>query len=59
MEVYLKSIYWTQRHVVYTAFTHGILSRWNYLIRCIPDIGNLLSPLEEVIHTKLLNGCIQ
>ena len=24
------------------------------MVRCIPDIGDLLCPLEEVIHTKLL-----
>ena len=44
----------TQLHVAYAAFTHGVISRWNYLVRCIPDIGDLLSPLEEVIRTKLL-----
>ena len=31
-----------------------VISRWNYLVRCIPDIGDLLHPLEDVIHTKLL-----
>jgi len=41
-------------HAAYAAFTHGIMSRWNYLIRCIPDIGSLLCPLGEVIRTKLL-----
>ena len=41
----------TQPHV---AFTHGIISRWNYLVRYIPDVGDLLCHLEEVIRTKLL-----
>jgi len=50
----LSEISVTQPHAAYAAFTHEIMSRWNYLIRCIPDIGSLLCPLEEVIRTKPL-----
>ena len=50
----LSDVSVTQPHAAYAAFTHGIIGRWDYLIRCIPDISDLLCPLEEVIHTKLL-----
>ena len=29
-------------HAAYAAFTHGVIGRWNYLVRCIPDINDLL-----------------
>ena len=44
----------TQPHVAYAAFTHGLVSKWNYLTRTVPNIGNLLQPLEEVIRRKFL-----
>ena len=50
----LSEISVTQPHSAYAAFTHGVIGRSNYLVRCIPDIGDLLCPLEEVNHTKLL-----
>ena len=39
-------------HAAYAAFTygHGSFSRWSYLMRNIPDIADLLQPLEDVIH---------
>ena len=30
------------------------MSKWNYLTRTVPNIGNLLQPLEEVIRRKFL-----
>ena len=44
----LADISVTQPHAAYAAFTHGVISRWNYLVRCILDVGDLLHPLEEV-----------
>ena len=35
---------------MHAAFTHGLFSRWSYLMRTIPDITDLLQPLEDVIH---------
>ena len=32
----LADISVTQPYVAYAAFTHGVISRWNYLVRCIP-----------------------
>ena len=37
-------------HAAYAAFTHGLFSRWSYLLHTIPDITDLLQPLEDVIH---------
>ena len=50
----LSSIATTQPHAAYAAFTHGLTSRWNYLSRTIPDIGELLQPLEIAIRHKFL-----
>ena len=44
----------TQPHAAYAAFVHGVVSRWNYLIRCIPNVCEFLLPLEEIIRTKFL-----
>ena len=46
----------TQPQAAYAAFTHGVMSKWTYLTRTIPNIGNLLSPLEEVIRQKFLTS---
>lgn len=47
---YLSTIAHTQPHAAYAAFTHGLMGKWNYLIRTIPNIGDLLKPLEAVIR---------
>ena len=44
----------TQPHAAYAAFTHGFTSRWTFLARTTPNIGNLLQPLEEAIRLKFL-----
>ena len=44
----------TQPHAAYAAFTHGLTSRWTFLARTTPNIGNLLQPLEEAIRLKFL-----
>ena len=40
-------------HAAYCAFTHGMMSRWVYLMRTIPNISSLLQPLEDAIRLKL------
>ena len=50
----LASIASSQPHTAYTAFTHGLAACWNYVPRNIPDIGDLLDPVEKAIHHKLL-----
>ena len=41
-------------HAAYAAFTHGLFSHWSYLMRTIPDIADLLQPLEDVIHQSFI-----
>ena len=44
----------TQPHAAYAAFTHGMTSKWLYVMRTIPNIGHLLQPLEDIIRRKLI-----
>ena len=44
----------TQPHAAYAAFTHGMTSKWLYVMRTIPNIGHLLQPLEDIIRQKLI-----
>ena len=50
----LSDISVTQPHAAYAAFIHGVVSKWNYLVRCIPNLCDFLLPLEEIIRTKFL-----
>ena len=38
----------------YAAFTHGLTSRWNSLMRTVPDIEELLHPLKDAIRHQFL-----
>ena len=44
----------TQTHVAYAAYTHGLTSRWSFLVRTTPSITDELLSLEAVIHTEFL-----
>ena len=46
----LSNIASSQPHAAYTAYIHGLSSRWSYLMRTVPDIADLLQPLEDAIH---------
>ena len=50
----LSTIASTQPHAAYAAFTHGLSSHWTYISRTIPDIQDLLHPLERAIHQHLI-----
>ena len=41
-------------HAAYAAFTHGLFSRWSYLMCAIPDIKDFLQPLGDVIHQSFI-----
>ena len=42
----------TQPHAAYSAFTHGLISKWLFIAHTILDVDNLFQPLEECIrHT--------
>ena len=51
---HLAKVAVSQPHAAYAAFTHGLSSRWTYLLRTIPDIQDLLLPLENAIHQSLI-----
>ena len=38
----------------FSAFRHGMIAEWNFIMRTIPDIEALLLPLEETISTLLI-----
>ena len=50
----LSDIARTQPHAAYSAFVHGLTGHWSHIMHTIPDIGNLLAALENVIHLEFL-----
>ena len=50
----LATIAVTQPHAALSALTHGLMSKWTYLSRTIPDIGPLLRPLDDALRSVLL-----
>ena len=45
----LSNIARTQPHAAYSVFTHGLVNKWSYIMRTIPDISDLQVPLDEAI----------
>ena len=50
----LSSIAVSQPHAAYTAFTHGLVNKWTFLSRTIPNVEELFTPLEVKIRTRLI-----
>ena len=50
----LANLAGTQPHAVYSAIIHGFTSKWTYLCRTIPDIAELMKPLDHIIRTQLI-----
>ena len=50
----LSEIADSQPHAVYAAMTHGFTSKWSYLARTTPNIGELLTSLEQAIRSRLI-----
>ena len=44
----------TQPHAAFAAFTHGMVSRWSYITRTVPNISHHLQTLEDTIRMKLI-----
>ena len=44
----------SQPQACYTAFTFGLRHRWTYLLRTLPDIEDLVEPLERAIADVLI-----
>ncbi len=51
---HLSTIALTQPHAAYAAYIHGLSSHWTYISRTIPDIQDLLQPLEVAIHQHFI-----
>ena len=50
----LSEIAKSQPHAAFSALTHGLLSKWTYLSRVLPNISHLLVPLDSVLRSELL-----
>ena len=50
----LSEIATFQPQAAYAAFTHGLTSRWTFLMRTVPGIEELLHPLEDAIRHQFL-----
>ena len=48
----------SQPQASYAAFTFGLRHRWTYFMRTLPDIENLLQPLERAISDVLILSLI-
>ena len=44
----------THPHAAYAVYTHGLSHQWKFLLRTVPGIDNLLSPLEAAICNLLI-----
>ena len=44
----------THLHAAYTAFVHGTIGRWLYLMRTIDISSSIFQPLEDVIHHQFI-----
>ena len=50
----LSEIAKSDPHGAYTAFTFGLMHKWSYFQRTIPNCSQLYLPLEEAIREKLI-----
>jgi len=50
----LSSIAQTHPHSAYSAFVHGVIPKWNYVMYTIESVGPLLQPLEDAIHQHFI-----
>ena len=50
----LAKIAASQPHAAYAAYTHGMVSKWSYISRTIPDIGHHLQTLEDTIRSNFI-----
>ena len=44
----------SQPQACYAAFTFGLRHRWTYFLRTLPDIAELLAPLERATNEVLI-----
>ena len=49
----------SQPQACYAAFTFGLRHRWTYFLRTLPDIEDLLEPLERAVADALIPSIIE
>ena len=49
----------SQPQASYAAFTFGLRHRWTYFLRTLPDITDLLEPLERAISDVLIPSLLE
>ena len=52
----LSSFAITQPHADYSAFTHGLVSKWLFVARTIPNVDDLVHPLEDCIRHSFISA---
>ena len=50
----LTTIAKTEPHTAYSALTHGLMSKWTYIMRTTPEASSLLTPLEDILRHKFI-----
>ena len=50
----LSNIAASQPHAAFAAYTHGMVSKWSYISRTIPNISNHLQSLEDTIRSDFI-----
>ena len=50
----LLEIVQTCPYSAYCPHTHGLIGRWTYVTRTVPDIVPLSAPLEDANHLRLI-----
>ena len=51
---HLAEIASTQPHAAFSALTHGLMSKWTYLSRTMPDIGPMLRLLDDILGSAVI-----
>ena len=55
----LSAIAIIQPQAAYVALTHGLIHKWTYLAKTVPNIEELLKPLEDVYNTIFKKNFIE
>ena len=48
----LSDVAKSQPQAAFSALTHGLLSKWTYISRVVPNTSHLLVPLDELLRTN-------
>ena len=54
----LSKIGKSHSHVAYCAYVHGLANKWTYFLRTIPNIFDLLQPLEDAIFHHFIPALV-